>query len=193
MIVNYPPINTPPSGDDDLHIVQREKPPPHLLQSAAPETAEEDPGHVMLGEPSRLSSVSRPTFVGGMLLVILAFSVGFMYLLEHRWPARAGTAPQPDTSSALAPDSVALAAKPGLIPLHPDMLRVTAIALGNPRLAIVNGKRVAEGESLVVATSAGPTGVRVEKIEDGFVRFAHDGELIEAKLVETAARKSPPP
>lgn len=175
-----------------MHIVQREKPLPPLLQSAAPETEQEDSGKVRLGESSRLSGIGRLTFVGSMLLVILAFSIGFMYLLEHRWPARAGTAAQPEASPAIAPDSAALAAKPGSIPLHSDMLHVTAIALGNPRLAIVNGKRVTEGESFVVTTSGGATEVRVEKIEDGFVRFAHDGELIEAKLVETAARKSPP-
>jgi hypothetical protein len=146
----------------------------------------------MLGESSRLSRIGRLTFAGSMLLVILAFSVGFMYLLEHRWPARAGTAAQPEASPAIAHDSAALAAKPGSIPLQADMLHVTAIALGNPRFAIVNGKRVAEGESFVVTTSAGSTGVRVEKIEDGFVRFAHEGELIEAKLWETATPQSPP-
>jgi hypothetical protein len=55
-------------------------------------------------------------------------------------------------------------------------------------LTIVNGKRLAEGEWLVVTTPLGDASVRVIQIEDGVVRFRHGGETISAKL--RAAQKT---
>jgi hypothetical protein len=68
------------------------------------------------------------------------------------------------------------------------MLHVSSIALGNPHLTIVNGKRLAEGEWLVVTTPLGEASVRIIQIEDGVVRFRHGGETISAKL--QAAQKT---
>jgi hypothetical protein len=62
------------------------------------------------------------------------------------------------------------------------MLHVSSIALGNPRLTIVNGKRLAENDWLVVSTPLGDASVRVIQIEDGVVRFKHGEETIAAKL-----------
>jgi predicted RNA-binding protein with EMAP domain len=77
--------------------------------------------------------------------------------------------------------------------LNADLLHVTAIALGQSNLAVVNGKRVTEGDSFVVVTSDGPAAVRVAKIEEGVVHFAYGTEKIEAKLLtETVAQKAPP-
>ena len=69
-----------------------------------------------------------------------------------------------------------------LVPISPEMLHVTSIALGNPRLTIVNGKRLAEEDWLVVKTPVGEGSVRVISIQDGFVRFKHGGETIDARL-----------
>ena len=69
-----------------------------------------------------------------------------------------------------------------LIPISPEMLHVTSIALGIPRLTIVNGKRLAEEDWLVVKTPVGEGSVRVISIQDGFVRFKHGGETIDARL-----------
>lgn len=47
---------------------------------------------------------------------------------------------------------------PGIITT--DVLHVTSISLGKVRLAVVNGQRVAEGDSLEVKTSAGTAMLR---------------------------------
>ena len=62
------------------------------------------------------------------------------------------------------------------------MLHVTSIALGTPPLTIVNGKRLAEGDSLVMNTPLGAVTIYVVSIEDGLVRFRHGGETIDATL-----------
>jgi hypothetical protein len=57
-------------------------------------------------------------------------------------------------------------------------------------LTIVNGKRLAEQDWLVLKTPAGEASVRVISIQDGFVRFKHGGETIDARL--QLANASPP-
>jgi hypothetical protein len=78
-----------------------------------------------------------------------------------------------------------------LIPVNPELLHVTSIALGTPRLTIVNGKRLAEQDWLVVKTPNGEASVRVILIQDGLVRFKHGGETIDARLQLAAASPSP--
>jgi len=68
------------------------------------------------------------------------------------------------------------------VPVNPEMLHVSSIALGNPRLTIVNGKRLAEGDWLVLSTYLGAASVRCIQIDDGIVRFRHGGEMLSAKL-----------
>lgn len=46
----------------------------------------------------------------------------------------------------------------------------------------MNGKRLAEEDWLVVKTALGEASVRVISIQDGFVRFKHGGNTIEARL-----------
>ena len=72
------------------------------------------------------------------------------------------------------------------------MLKVTSIALGNPRLAIVNGKGLAESDWLVVTTPSGDHPVRVTKIEEGVVHFANGRQTIEARLSALAAEQAEP-
>ena len=77
-----------------------------------------------------------------------------------------------------------------LIPVTPDMLYVSAIALGKPNLAIVNGRELSEGDWLAVRTQLGNASIQLTQIEDGMVRFRHGGETITAKL-QAGARKTP--
>jgi FKBP-type peptidyl-prolyl cis-trans isomerase 2 len=72
------------------------------------------------------------------------------------------------------------------------MLHVTSIALGHLHLAVVNGKQLAEGDSLLVATPAGVATMRVTSIEDGVVHFDYNGQLIDAKLGAPLSQKNAP-
>ena len=171
-----------------MHIIERKRQ-PRLLQSAVtnPKLQSTDAAR---SERATFSSPTRIAVVAGIVLVLVILAAGVAYWIEwqrfewQRYPVVV-TIGVPETGAAGDP----LAKKPGpLVPVAPDMLHVSSIALGNPHLTIVNGKRLAEGEWLVVATSLGDASVRVIQIEDGVVRFRHGGETISAKL--QAAQKT---
>jgi hypothetical protein len=141
-----------------------------------------------------------------LILVTVAFSVGFYYLLETRWnhheskpvasapvesqaPVQSSiTSVQPPPNDAQSP----VTATTTPVPLRSDMFRVTSIALGETRLAIINGKRLAEGESLIVRTPEGSRTVQVVKIADGVVHLTSGADSIEARLTPPNADKPLP-
>lgn len=131
----------------------------------------------------------RPKHLLLTLLILLgfaAFAAGGIYWYQTRhFPVVVAITP-PDER-----DNDPLGKQAALIPVNPDMLFVTSIALGNPRLTIVNGKRLAEQDWLVLKTPQGDASVRVLSIMDGMVRFKHGGETIEARLQRPLP--SPPP
>jgi hypothetical protein len=121
-----------------------------------------------------------------VLLGFAAFAAGGIYWYQTRnLPVVVAISP-PDGR-----DKDPLGKRGALVPISPDLLHVTSIALGNPRLTIVNGKRLAEEDWLVVKTPNGEASVRVISIEDGFVRFKHGGNTIDAKLQLAQASPSP--
>lgn len=67
----------------------------------------------------------------------------------------------------------------------PDMVRVTAIALGHPRLAVINGRTVTEGDSFVVHPQNRNIAVtmRVERIADGHVDLFDGTHVLAAQLI----------
>lgn len=112
-----------------------------------------------------------------ILLGFAGFAAGGIYWYQTRhFPVVVAISP-PDVR-----DKDPLGKQGALVPVSPDMLHVTSIAMGNPRLTIVNGKRLAEQDWLIVKTPAGNASVRVMSIMDGMVRFKHGGETIDAPL-----------
>jgi hypothetical protein len=183
-------------------MVQSEKPRPRLLQTALFSRLPAGPDTSSPG----LSDRGRLTFIASMILVTVAFSVGFYYLLETRWshhaskpvsstPVESPAAEQssfgPVQPSPLITQSP-LITTPAPAPLRSEMFRVTSIALGETRLAIINGKRLAEGESLLVRTPEGSRTVQVVKIDDGVVYLTSGSEKIEARLTPPSADKPLP-
>ena len=88
----------------------------------------------------------------------------------------------PAKSAVSRPDNDPLRGQGASIPVNNDMLHVTSIALGSPRLTIVNGKRLAIGDWLILKTPTGNASVRIESIEDGSVQFKHGDQTIDAPL-----------
>jgi len=130
----------------------------------------------------------RFLFVLGIVFLCALIAAGAVYWIESRqFPVVVAISP-PD-----ACDKDSLGNGGILIPLSPDLIHVTSIALGNPRLTIVNGKRLAEEDWLVVKTPKGEASVRVISIQDGFVRFKHGGETIDSRLQLVAETKPTPP
>jgi hypothetical protein len=123
----------------------------------------------------------------GIFLGLGVFAVGLIYWVETRHlPVVVAIGP-PDPR-----EKDPLGDRGALVPVSPELLHVTSIALGNPRLAIVNGKRLAEEDWLVIKTPNGEASVRVISIQDGLVRFKHGGNTIDAKL-QLAQAKAPSP
>ena len=148
----------------------------------------------MTADPRTSSEeVEEESSSGKRLLTLLAIVLGFaifaagtIYWIQARhFPIVVAISP-PDIR-----DKDLLGKQGTLIPLSPDLIHVTSIALGTPRLTIVNGKRLAEEDWLVVKTPQGEASVRVISIQDGFVRFKHGGETIDARLQVIQATPSP--
>ena len=123
------------------------------------------------------------------LLVLLGFAIfaagGIYWYQTRHFPVVVAISP-PDKR-----DNDPLEKQAALIPVSPDLIHVTSIAMGNPRLTIVNGKRLAEQDWLVIKTPQGEASLRVLSIMDGMVRFKHGGETIDARLQPIVP--SPPP
>jgi hypothetical protein len=72
------------------------------------------------------------------------------------------------------------------VKITPDMIHVTAISLGQTKLAIINGKQLAEGNELAVPAAR----LRIVKISDGQVELSNGSQVIKASL-ETSKPKAP--
>ncbi len=161
-------------------MVQRSEPKSKIIYSdslaAEPETSTE-----VLDE--QISSGKRILTLLAIVLGLAIFAAGTIYWIQSRhFPIVVAISP-PDGR-----DKDPLGKEGALIPLSPDLIHVTSIALGNPKLAIVNGKRLAEEDWLVVKTPQGEASVRVISIQDGFVRFKHGGNTIDARLQVSEAK-----
>ncbi len=73
---------------------------------------------------------------------------------------------------------------PVVVPIDTNLLHVTAISLGHPRLAVVNGQSVAEGDWVRARPNNLPVTVslRVLKIGDGRIDLSDGQQVITAKL-----------
>ena len=183
-------MNPSPSGDEELRIVQRDKPPPRLLETAAAENDQSKLSAAAAESGEPVPQGGRLTFVGSILLIAIAFTVGLSYLLEKRW-LHHSAAVSSDTTLRPGETNGGTEAAAGNATIQSDLFHVTAISLGSTRLAIVNGKKVAEGETVVVSTSSGPATVRVAKIEDGVVHLVYGHERIDVKVNSGVAQKNP--
>ena len=187
-------MSNPPPEDEERHVRRDEsKREPPLLYSAVsrPERGASDES---LASRSRLSSITVFSFVGGFLLLLLAILAIWIYFSEQEPPrpeplagrdtqrkrALSGTPPVTPASPPAAGEA--------FVRVTPDMFRVTSIALGDTPLAIINGKRVAEGESVQVTVGGRGILFQVAKIEDGVVHLAHGQQVIDAHLAPATSK-----
>jgi hypothetical protein len=75
------------------------------------------------------------------------------------------------------------------ITVTPDMVHVSSIALGRPRLAIINGEPITEGQSFEIKTADGVATLQVVNIADGIVSFKYGTDTISAKLAASTSPK----
>jgi hypothetical protein len=205
-ISDQPP---PTPKDEGLHTVHRQDPQDRIIYSAVipVESRAVDP----LKKATPLFSVTRIAIVGVVLLVLAAAGVVAKRWMEtpSKYPVVV-TIAVPEKKALSEPKNLAEESNPAgkssqdqpvedktapLVPITPDMLHVTSIALGDVPLTIVNGKRLGEGDSLAVTTPLGTATLRIVLIQDGLVRFRHGGETIDVKMQPMQAGQggSPPP
>ena len=165
-------------------MVQGSEPHSGIIYSDSTQPKQQ-PGNEIADEES--SSGKYFLIVLLILVGFATFAAGSIYWYQTRhFPVVVSIAP-PD--KPLHPDP--LGNRGAVVPISPDLLHVTSIAMGNPRLTIVNGKRLAEEDWLIVKTPNGEASVRVLSIQDGIVRFKHGGNTLEAKLQATQGQPSP--
>ena len=164
-----------------MRVLPERGPRPRLLDSAVPDEVEH--GEDVTPQPS--GRVRR--FVVRMVSVLLiatavAFWVARDYIGEEAAAIRklvaVGTRMLTGGTQPSSPPT------PIVVQLNADLVQVTSIALGHPRLAIINNKQVTEGDLITVHTPVHSIAVtlRVLEISDRQVKLSDGTQVITAHL-----------
>jgi len=139
---------------------------------------------------ARVSSWGLFAVVAAFILLLLVVLAVWLYFGERKIERRQATieSGRPIETPNPKPTPPAWAAGK-IVPIFPEMLRVSSTAMGKVPLAIVNGKRVAEGDWIDVTTDKGVATLVVDKIDDGVVHFRNGEMKIDARLATGPPRK----
>jgi hypothetical protein len=178
-----------------MHLVPSKMPEPRLISSLAPDTGEtpssndEVDSPFALGGSRLLTGNGRAIFVGIVAGAIIISIAGSIYHRRHRLREEELHIPKvvpAITESVLGPirSNANSTPFPMVVQVDADVLKVTAIVLGHPRLAVINGRTVAEGDSIVVHTPTRAVAItlRVIKISDGQIELSDGMQVITARL-----------
>jgi hypothetical protein len=167
-----------------MRLVSKQTPTPRLLSTVVPELREKPPERATMR--SRIKSVSlfsgngRAIFLGIVLGAALICTIGILYARHqaaHRHAEEERRLLAVSTRSISPP-------QPIVIQISADQIHVTAISLGHPRLAIINGQQLTEGEQITIHTPSASIAVslRVMKISDGRIDLSDGTQTISARL-----------
>lgn len=158
-----------------MRILWKSSPSPRLLNTVVPEVApnKADPptGRFSLKGSSLFFGSGTAIFagivVGAAILSILGLTYTRYQAQKRQKEAVAKVVTTPDTSALAA-----------------NQIQVSAISLGDPRLAIVNGKQVTEGDSITILSpgQSAPVRLQVVKIADGVVNLSDGTHVITVRL-----------
>jgi len=179
------------AGSSRMHLVPNRIDEERVLSSVIQEGSTPDRNDAespfVLKGAGVLSGSARWIFigilVGALVLSVLGFIFGREGAREREQIAFHKLMGVATHSLAASPDSVATPA-PVIVQLSADMVRVTAIALGHPRLAVINNKPVAEGDTIVVhaPTRSVALTLRIVKISDGWIDMSDGTQVFTARL-----------
>jgi hypothetical protein len=165
-----------------MRIVLPATPAPHLLKTALEQQErprEEDHAEPGLTTDSSFSGKDRAIFAAIILGAILLCTVAVIH-----WRQRTATQPAPrkDPEAPSVSTPIVAAAPNGKI--IADQIHVSAISLGDPRMAIINGRLVGEGEQITLHPPGATAAVtlQVRKIFDGEVELGDGAQVIKARL-----------
>jgi hypothetical protein len=167
-----------------MRLISKVAPTPRLLSTVVPDLRDKPPERVSVR--SRLKGVSfftgngRAIFLGLVVGAALICAIGFLY---KRQQIARQHAEEERRMVAVSTKSISHP-EPIVIQISADLIHVTAISLGHPRLATINGRTVAEGEYVTVHTPTANVAVtlRILKIFDGRIELSNGPQLITARL-----------
>jgi hypothetical protein len=167
-----------------MRLISQKLPAPRLLSTVVPDLREKPPERVSLR--SRLKTVSifsgngRAIFLGLVAGAILICGIGVLYQRQRtiRRHAEEERRPLAVSTQSISPP------EPIVVKISADLIHVSAISLGHPHLATINGRNVAEGEFVTIHTPTANTAVtlRVLKISDGQIVLSDGTQAITARL-----------
>jgi hypothetical protein len=177
----------------DMRLVPSTLKEPRLISSLASETEEKTISEEEVDSPfalggSRLfTDNGRAIFVGLFVGAIAICIAGSFYKRQHRLKEDEVHVPMmlpAVTQSVLGSTHSDATPLPMVVQVDADVLQVSAIVLGHPRLAVINGRTVTEGDTIVVhtPTRAVALTLRVLKISDGQIDLSDGTQLIRARL-----------
>jgi hypothetical protein len=164
-----------------MRLVPHDSPAPQLLKTAL-ERRERLPEGNQAGSGlttgSNFSGKDRAFFVAVVLGAILLCFIAF-----NHWRQRASVHPARGDDKLPAVSKTPVAAAEPVAKIS-DQIHVTAISLGNLRMAIINGRLVGEGETITLHPAGAPAAVslRVRKISDGEIEFNDGAQVIKARM-----------
>ena len=179
-----------------MRIISTSSPSPRLLNTVASDVTakktERPTGRFSLKRASLFSGNGRAIFVGIVVGAVIFTILGVVYTghqsrkKEIETVARVTPVSTPDMPSAGGAD------RPP--PIWASQIQISGIALGEPRLAIVNGKQVMEGQEITISIPNESTAVRlrVEKIADGQVDLSDGTRVITLRLETSRAPNRKP-
>jgi hypothetical protein len=175
-----------------VRIISNPLPPPTRLTSVVPEETVKtappvDESQFKLKRWGIFCGSGRWIFIG-ILAGAAALSIAGLIFGQQEAARREAAAVQAvrrlfsvTTHSLSSPPHSTATPAPVTVQINADMLHVSAIALGHPRLAVINGIRVGEGDVLTVHTPL-VVRLRVLKIADGRIELSSGSQVICARL-----------
>ena len=175
-----------------MRLLSTTTPAPRLLNTVAPElrenSATERSGlRARLKGAALFSGNGRAIFVGLFVGAVAFSAIGYLYE-RHQSAKQTEEAARKlmmvTASSVSSSPQIVATPAPIVVQISLELIHVTAISLGHPRLAVINGHQVAEGDRIAIhAPSASVTvSLRVIKIADGRIDLSDGLNVITARL-----------
>ena len=167
-----------------MHLIPKAIPTPRLLSSAA--LAHEREKALADSNKSRLKRGGlggNGLWLFGGLLAGGALIVGIGLTFSAQRHAQSKFVSVATKSLSDSPRTVKPPA-PIIVQIDADLLRVTAIALGELPLAVINGRQVAEGDELILHTPTAAVAVTLQviKIQEGRIDLTDGVQVLTARL-----------
>jgi hypothetical protein len=181
-----------------MQVLSQQTPTPRLLSTVVPEVREKAPEPVdmrsrLKSSTSLFSGNGRAIFMGLILGAVLICALAFFYERHQTDRRRAEEAERQRQLLAVSTQPIP-APKPIMVQISADQIHVTAISLGHPRVAIINGQLVTEGESITLHT---PTpnvvvSLRLTRISDGTIELSDGTQAIRVRLEAAGQLRTKP-